>query len=130
MQGKCVPFGVYRARRISFRTARHYAGCIGLAYTVIGREDQAQEILTRLREVETKCKHCVGRRNAGQDPGESCRVEALRYELHKRGLKLHKDQSGYQIVDGFGIIAGDMSLGDAETFAREQRRPRVSLLQS
>jgi hypothetical protein len=47
--GRLVPFGVYPVRAASFRMARKYAGWIALAYAIIGREDQADEIMSCMR---------------------------------------------------------------------------------
>jgi hypothetical protein len=47
--GRLVPFGVYPVRAASFRMARKYAPWIALAYAIIGREDQAEEIMSCMR---------------------------------------------------------------------------------
>jgi hypothetical protein len=48
-RGRLVPFGVYPVRAASFRMARKYAPWIALAYAIIGREDQAEEIMSCMR---------------------------------------------------------------------------------
>jgi hypothetical protein len=49
--GVLVPFGVDPVRATSFRMARKYAPWIALAYAIIGREDQAEEIMGCMRAV-------------------------------------------------------------------------------
>jgi len=60
MQGRCVPFEVYRTRRISFCMAMKYAPWIALAYAVIEREDQAEEIMSCLRELRLGSRRRMG----------------------------------------------------------------------
>jgi hypothetical protein len=60
MQGTCVPFGVYRARRIPFYMAWKYAPWVALAYAVIDREDQAEEIMSCMRELRLGDRRRMG----------------------------------------------------------------------
>ena len=60
MQGTCVPFGVYRTHSISFRIAWKYAPWVALAYAVIDREDQAEEIMSCMRELRLGDRRRMG----------------------------------------------------------------------
>jgi len=60
--GVCVPFGVYPGRLPSLRMARKYAPWVALAYAILGRPDQAEEIMTRMREVRLRSKTHMGPR--------------------------------------------------------------------
>jgi hypothetical protein len=68
MIGTCVPQGVYPGRASAFGMAREYAPWVALAYAIVGREDQAEEIMTRMREVWLTGKHRTGPRLQSRRP--------------------------------------------------------------
>ena len=77
MKGRTVPYGVYGDHVGSLGQAMFYAPWVALAYAVLGRVDQAEDIMSCMRELRTGSGKRSGPRG-GKDPN----CDPVPYTVH------------------------------------------------